>query len=61
MPDLMAYAGLIEIGLSFGIFVLFIIWQMRTLKRDIRAREAREASERAAQADPAATGPAKAD
>ncbi|MDP2121204.1 MAG: hypothetical protein Q8S27_06605 [Hoeflea sp.] len=47
MPDLMHYAGLIEIALTFGGFVLFIIWQMRTLKRDIRAREAREAAERA--------------
>ena len=42
------YAGLIEIALSFGGFILFIIWQMRTLKRDIRAREEREARERAA-------------
>jgi heme exporter protein D len=42
------YAGLIEIALSFGGFMLFIIWQMRTLKRDIRAREAREARERVA-------------
>lgn len=41
------YAGLIEIALSFGGFILFIIWQMRTLKRDIRAREEREARERA--------------
>ena len=35
------YAGLIEIALSFGGFILFIIWQMRTLRRDIRAREAK--------------------
>ena len=40
------YYGLIEIALTFGGFVLFIIWLMRTLKRDIRAREAREAAER---------------
>ncbi|MCC0034174.1 MAG: hypothetical protein H6887_02760 [Hoeflea sp.] len=50
------YAGLIEIVLSFGAFILFIIWQMRTLKRDIRAREARE---RAAKANPTETGPAQ--
>ena len=43
MPDLSNYAGLIEIGLSFGGFVIFIIWQMRTLRRDVRARKAREA------------------
>lgn len=42
----MKYAGLIEIALTFGGFLLFIIWQMRTLKRDIRAREDREARER---------------
>jgi hypothetical protein len=40
----MKYAGLIEIALSFGGFIIFIIWQMRTLKRDIRAREERERS-----------------
>ena len=50
------YAGLIEISLSFGGFILFIIWQMRTLKRDIRAREARE---REAEANPPASGPAR--
>lgn len=42
----MKYAGLIEIALTFGGFMIFIIWQMRTLKRDIRAREEREARER---------------
>ena len=47
MPDVANYYGLIEIALTFGGFVLFIFWQMRTLKRDIRAREAREAAERA--------------
>lgn len=40
------YAGLIEIVLSFGAFILFIIWQMRTLRRDIQAREARERAEK---------------
>jgi hypothetical protein len=38
----MQYAGLIEIALTFGGFMVFIIWQMRTLKRDIRAREERD-------------------
>lgn len=47
------YAGLIEIALTFGGFILFIIWQMRTLKRDIRAREEREARERAAASEQA--------
>jgi uncharacterized membrane protein len=41
----MKYAGLIEIALTFGGFILFIIWQMRSLRRDIRAREEREAKE----------------
>jgi heme exporter protein D len=41
----MQYAGLIEIALTFGGFVVFIIWQMRTLKRDIKARQEREARE----------------
>ena len=50
------YAGLIEIVLSFGAFILFIIWQMRTLKRDIRAREAREREEKA---NSPANGPAQ--
>jgi len=61
MSDIANYYGLIEIALVFGLFVLFIIWQMRTLKRDIRAREEREASERNAQADIAKSGPEKAD
>jgi uncharacterized membrane protein len=39
----MKYAGLIEIALTFGGFMIFIIWQMRSLRRDIRAREEREA------------------
>lgn len=56
MREMSQYAGLIEIVLSFGAFILFIIWQMRTLKRDIRAREARE---RAAKANPTETGPAQ--
>ncbi len=52
------YAGLIEIALSFGGFILFIIWQMRTLKRDVRARKERE---RTAAADPSAEHQPKAD
>ncbi|MBU4527833.1 MAG: hypothetical protein KUA43_12505 [Hoeflea sp.] len=47
MRDMSHYYGLIEIALTFGGFMLFIVWQVRTLKRDIRAREAREAAERA--------------
>ncbi|WP_420408734.1 hypothetical protein [Hoeflea sp.] len=45
----MKYAGLIEIALTFGGFIIFIIWQMRSLRRDIRAREDREAKEAAAE------------
>lgn len=41
----MKYAGLIEIALTFGGFMIFIIWQMRSLRRDIRAREEREERE----------------
>lgn len=52
------YAGLIEVVLTFGGFILFIIWQMRTLKRDVRAREERE---RVAQANQSAQAPPKAD
>lgn len=48
MPDLMPYAGLIEVMFIFSAVVLFVIWQMRTLKRDIRAREERERREAAA-------------
>ena len=55
---MMNYAGLIEIGLSFGGLVLFLIWQMRTLKRDVEARKERE---RAAQAELHSNGPAKPD
>ncbi|MEQ8305620.1 MAG: hypothetical protein RIA09_03590 [Hoeflea sp.] len=44
----MKYAGLIEIALTFGGFMIFIIWQMRSLRRDIRAREEREAQAKAA-------------
>jgi hypothetical protein len=58
MPDLGQYAGLIEIALSFGGFTLFIIWQMRTLKRDIRARQERE---RMAKTKTRESGPAAGD
>ncbi|MBC7283854.1 hypothetical protein [Hoeflea sp.] len=57
MPDIANYYGLIEIAITVGAFMLFIIWQIRTLKRDIRAREAREARERSTQAGDATSLP----
>jgi hypothetical protein len=36
------YADLIEAALTFGGVSLFVWWQMRELKRDVAAREARE-------------------
>ncbi|TWI85970.1 hypothetical protein JM93_02677 [Roseibium hamelinense] len=42
MPE----AALLEIVLVFGGFIAFIIWQQKSLKRDIKAREERERKER---------------
>jgi hypothetical protein len=39
------YGGLIEVTLSFFGVSAFVWWQMRELKRDVAAREAREAAE----------------
>ena len=39
------YCGLVELVLTFGGVSAFVIWQMRQLNRDIKAREAREAKE----------------
>jgi hypothetical protein len=36
------YGGLIEVTLSFFGVSAFVWWQMRELKRDVAAREARE-------------------
>lgn len=52
-----SYAGLIEVALSFFGVTAFVWWQMRVLKRDVAAREAREAAERAAQAAAQKTPP----
>jgi hypothetical protein len=38
----MAYAGLIEVVLTFIGVTLFVLWQIRSLNRDVAAREARE-------------------
>ena len=43
-----SYAGLIETVLVFGGVSAFVWWQMRVLKRDVAAREAREAAEQEA-------------
>ena len=42
------YAGLIEVALVFSGVSAFVWWQMRDLKRDVAAREAREATEQKA-------------
>lgn len=47
----MEYVGIIEVILGAIGFAIFYIWQMRTLKRDIAARKAREA-EQAAKTQP---------
>ncbi len=41
------YYGLIEVLLTFGGVTAFVLWQMRSLKRDIAAREERERREKA--------------
>jgi membrane protein required for beta-lactamase induction len=41
------YFGLIEGVLVVGLAIAFYIWQMRTLNRDVKAREEREAREAA--------------
>jgi hypothetical protein len=45
------WAGLIEIGLSFGVLIVFALWQLRGLRRLRREREAKEAAEAAARVD----------
>lgn len=40
------YYGLIEVLLTFGAVTAFVIWQMRSLKRDVAAREEREKAEK---------------
>jgi hypothetical protein len=47
MGALSNYGGLIEVALSFFGVSAFVWWQMRELKRDVAAREAREAADRA--------------
>ena len=42
------YAGLIEVALVFSGVSAFVWWQMRVLKRDVAAREAREVAEQKA-------------
>lgn len=52
MSTLSNYAGLIEVALSFFGVTAFVWWQMRELKRDVAAREAREAAEKNAAKNP---------
>ncbi|MEN0000469.1 MAG: hypothetical protein AAF940_06250 [Pseudomonadota bacterium] len=45
------YFGLIELVFVIVTFTGFMIWQRRSLARDIKAREEREARERAQEND----------
>lgn len=54
------YWGLIEALMTLGGVSLFVWWQMRTLKRDVAAREKREAEAAAAAALNADATPASA-
>ena len=49
------YFGVIEGVMIIALIIAFYIWQMRTLNRDVKAREDREAAARSA-APPAAAG-----
>jgi hypothetical protein len=40
-----AYLGLIEVVFTFLAVTAFVVWQLRSLKRDVRAREERERAE----------------
>jgi hypothetical protein len=46
------WVGLIEIALTFGVVLVFGLWQLRSLARLRREREAKEAAEQAAGAKP---------
>lgn len=48
--------GLAEAILVIGLIVAFYVWQTTGLKRDVRAREEREAAERSAAAPSPAPG-----
>jgi hypothetical protein len=39
------WVGLIEVGLAFGVVLVFCLFQFRELRRLRRAREAKEAAE----------------
>jgi len=49
-----SYFGLVELVLVFGLAIAFYFWQMSSLKRDVKAREEREARERSSLSPPAA-------
>jgi len=49
--------GLIELIFTFGLAVAFYVWQMTTLKRDVKAREEREAREAQERSTPPARTP----
>lgn len=52
-----SWFGIIELVFVFGLAVAFYIWQMTTLKRDVKAREEREAREAEAREQSAAPPP----
>ena len=45
------YFGWVELIFTFGLAVAFYIWQMTTLKRDVKAREEREARDAVREAE----------
>ena len=48
----MQYFGIIEVIFGAVGFAIFYVWQMRSLRRDIAARKAREAEEQAKSVQP---------
>ncbi len=53
------YYGLVELLFTFGGVTAFVVWQMRQLNRDIKAREEREAREQQSRNEPQDDDPKK--